>query len=128
MKKLFRFKYEPCNGTCYAHEPIFFKELSGITNERREILVNIIVKAHDKLCDNPEYSFGIDLCEKSGIFIGHFRTPEKIDIYTGHTLEEACLDLCKAVIQTEIPILEGQCTFGDNGTENLAKQILAAVA
>ena len=40
MKKLFRFKYEPCNGTCYAYQPIFIKELSRVSKDNIFKLIN----------------------------------------------------------------------------------------
>ena len=126
MKKLFRFKYEPCNGTCYAHQPIFFSEMKKLQQLEKEALVEKIVKAHDQLCDNPEYYFGLDMCEKTGLFIGHFVQPERTDIFTGETLAECISDMADTVIATDIPKLKGHCTYGDSGAENLAEQILRA--
>jgi hypothetical protein len=126
MRKLFRFKYEPCNGTCYAPEKIFFRELSELTQASRIEMVDTIVKAHDKLCDNPAYSFGIDLDEDLNVFVGVFVQPGRVDTFAGKTLEECVLKLCTAVINTNIPTQEGQCNFGNAGAENLAEKILAA--
>ena len=128
MKKLFRFKYEPCNGTCYSHKPIFFSEMKKTDQSVREQLVNTIIQAHDKLCDNSDYYFGLDLCEESNVFIGHFVQPDRVDTFTGTTLERCVSKMCNAVIDTDIPVLEGACVFGDNGVENLAEQILKACA
>ena len=128
MKKLFRFKYEKCNGTCYANQPIFFSEMSKINEQKRTDLVKTIVDAHDNLCDNPEYYFGLDMDETTGLFIGHFIQPDRTDIFSGETLEECILEMCENVINTDIPQIDGLCTFGDNGNENLADQILKACA
>lgn len=124
MKKLFRFKYEPCNGTCYAPEIIFFEEMKKITQDDKIKLTKKIVKAHDQLCDNSDYSFGLDMCEKTNLFIGHFRQPERLDLFTGNTLSECIDDMTNYIIQTNIPKMEGLCVYGDNGPENLAEQIL----
>lgn len=126
MKKLFRFKYEPCNGTCYAHQPIFFEEMKKLNTEEKTTLVDTIVKAHDQLCDNPEFYFGLDLCEKTGLFIGHFIQPSRTDVFSGNSLRECITEMCEAVIATDIPKVEGLCTFGNNGNENLAQEILRA--
>ena len=128
MKKLFRFKYEPCNGTCYVWDDDFYEGLRHLGAESRITLVNLVTKAHDKLCDNPDFYFGLDKCEKTGLFIGHFRQPTRLDIFTGTTLVEAINEMCDFIIATEIPQLEGICEFGNNGTENLANQILSACA
>jgi hypothetical protein len=128
MKKLFRFKYEPCNGTCYAHGSIFYEELRKLNPQRIKKLVTQIVAAHDKLCDSTEYSFGVDLCEQTGVFIGHFRQPARLDIYSGKTLESCVLELTQAVLSTHIPQDAGTCNFGNSGSENLAEEILKHVA
>lgn len=125
MKKLFRFKYEPCNGTCYAHQPIFFSEMKKLTPLEKETLVAVIVKAHDQMCDNPDYYFGVDFCEDTNVFIGHFTQPNRCDLYTANTLAECVSKMCKDVINTTIPIYKGLCNFGTSGNENLADQILA---
>lgn len=124
MKKLFRFKYEPCNGTCYTYKPIFFNEMKKVENKKQ--LVSKIVEAHDKLCDNPNFYFGLDMCEKTGLFIGHFVQPDRTDMFSGSTIEECTLEMSERVINTEIPEGTGDCVFGDSGDENLAQQILEA--
>jgi hypothetical protein len=128
MKKLFRFKYEGCNGTCYAWDSIFYEGLRKLKSDERQQLVAIVTQAHDKLCDNPNYYFGLDMCEKTGLFIGHFIRPTRTDLFTDSSLAGCITELTKAVIETDIPVLEGSCTYGRNGTENLAQQILAGVA
>lgn len=126
MKKLFRFKYEPCNGTCYAYQPIFLSEMKKVDSKSKVTLVSKIVEAHDNMCDNPDYFFGIDLCEKTGLFIGHFVQPDRTDIFSGPSLKECIEEMCESVIKAKIPQLVGECNFGNNGTENLAEVILQA--
>jgi len=128
MKKLFRFKYEPCNGTCYSYGDDFYYQLRNLSSKEKYELVELVVSAHDNLCDNPEYYFGLDKCEKTGLFIGHFIQPTRADIFTGTSLKECIEELCSYVIKTTIPKKSGICNFGNNGTENLAQQILEAVA
>ena|SRR5690242_8643131 len=128
MKKLFRFKYEPCNGTCYVWDDDFYEGLKKLSQSLREDLVNTVVRAHDKLCDNPQYYFGLDKCEKTGLFIGHFVQPTRLDMFSDTSLSQCILELCEAVIKTNIPEVKGICNFGQNGTENLAEIILKACA
>lgn len=127
MKKLFRFKYEQCNGTCYAWDSIFYEGLRKLSPIERQTLVSMVTKAHDKLCDNPAYYFGLDMCEKTNLFIGHFVQPSRLDLFTNISLAGCIRELTEHVIKTDIPVLEGICTYGQNGTENLGKQILEAV-
>ena len=81
MRKLFRFKYEPCNGDCYAWCDHLPNELMKVSEEERQTIVGLMVEAHNKLCDNPEYSFGVDLDEGTRIFVAHFRTPEATEVF-----------------------------------------------
>ena len=128
MQKLFRFKYEECNGTCFAHEDIFFAQLGAIHEVRRKVLVDLVVKAHDNLCDNPDYSFGLDYCDITDTFIGHFIQPGRIDVFSSYHLNTCITDMCETVVDADIPQIEGVCTFGDTGEGNLAEIILSNVA
>jgi hypothetical protein len=124
MRKMFRFKYEPCNGTCYAWCDTLIRRLRELPDSNREALVALMVEAHDKLCDNPEYSFGVDTNNEQNVFVAHFRTPDKTDLYTSVNFKEAVAAVCKAVLETDIPQISGACEFGDNGAENLGREIL----
>lgn len=124
MRKLFRFKYEPCNGTCYAYCDILVEELTKLEEVWRKFLVFNMVQAHAKLCDNPDYSFGVDMDENTGMFAAHFRTPEKTDLYLNPNFSDCVNEVCKAVMNAEIPQVAGQCNYGDHGSEDLGKEIL----
>ena len=126
MRKLFRFKYEPCAGTCYAWCDHLPNELNKSTEEQRKALIEMMVKAHNSLCDNPDYSFGIDMDEKIGVFVGHFRTPEKTNVYAHVTFADCVTEICSVVLSEKIPVIKGACTYGDNGAEDLGKEILRA--
>lgn len=123
LRKMFRFKYEPCNGTCYAWCDTLVQRLREIPD--REDLVALMVKAHDRLCDNPEYSFGVDGNNAQTDFVAHFRTPERTDLYHGQDFAKVVESVCKAVLATEIPALVGACTYGASGAENLGQEILS---
>ena len=125
MRKIFRFKYEKCEGKCYAWCKVLQRELRKMPEDRRQDLVNLMVDAHNQLCDNPEYSFGVDVQEAKGIFVAHFRTPEKTDLFASNSFEECVVEVCKAVLDTKIPAPpEGVCVYGQNGTEDLGNEIL----
>jgi len=126
MRKLFRFKYEPCNGTCYAWCDHLPNELNKYEEEKRKQLVISMVQAHAKLCDNPDYSFGVDKDEKHNMFVAHFRTPLGTDTFLQASFADVVADVCSTVMMAEIPQVAGQCTFGDHGSEDLGKEILRA--
>jgi hypothetical protein len=124
MRKMFRFKYEPCNGTCYAWCDSLIRRLREMPDEDRRSLVVTMVQAHNRLCDNPAYSFGVDVDDSLRFFVAHFRTPEKTDLYSGMDFAAVVHQVCAAVMNTEIPVLSGACVFGDNGAEDLGREIL----
>lgn len=124
MRKLFRFKYEPCTGTCYAWCDHLITELRNIDEFSRKLLVKQMVDAHNKLCDNPEYSFGVDVDENKTVFVAHFRTPEATNLYYKNNFKECVEAVCNNVLKTIIPQKNGKCIFGDNGSEDLGNEIL----
>lgn len=124
MRKLFRFKYEPCNKTCYAYCSKLMTELRKMQEEDRKTLVSTMVEAHNRLCDNEEYSFGLDVDEENDIFVSHFRTPQGTDLYSDKKFPNSVMSVCDAVLHTNIPKGNGSCTFGNNGAENLGQEIL----
>lgn len=124
MRKLFRFKYEPCNKTCYAYCSKLMTELRKLTQLERELLVSNMVQAHNRLCDNPDYSFGVDVDEENSLFVSHFRTPQSTDLYSSKDFSGCVSTVCKVVMDTEIPPGQGQCVFGENGSESLGREIL----
>lgn len=126
MRKLFRFKYEPCNGTCYAWCDVLPEELNKYSEEKRRLIVEAMVHAHGLLCDNPDYSFGVDLEENYGMFVAHFRTPTYTHTFLSSKLDEVVALVCIAVKEANIPKVDGACNFGDSGSEDLGREILRA--
>jgi len=126
MRKLFRFKYEPCNKTCYAWCAVLPEELNRLSQEEKQETVSLMVEAHEKLCDNPDYSFGVDLDEEKRIFAAHFRTPESTSVFVNTSFSECVREVCETVLNTDITKVDGVCGFGDNGAEDLGREILRA--
>lgn len=124
MRKLFRFKYEPCNKTCYAYCSKLMTELRRLPQNEREFLVSNMVEAHNRLCDNPDYSFGVDVDETNNVFVSHFRTPESTDLFSNKKFSDCVKSVCNVVLRTDIPQVKGECNFGDNGAKNLGREIL----
>ena len=85
-----------------------------------------MVKAHNNLCDNPDYSFGIDLDDKTGLLVAHFRTPEKTNLYSHTSFSDCVEEVCSVVLNENIPQNTGACTYGNHGTEDLGTEILRA--
>jgi hypothetical protein len=126
MRKLFRFKYESCNKTCYAWCQVLPEELNKLSVQERQDTVNLMVEAHNRLCDNPDYSFGVDMDDATHMFVAHFRTPKSTETYLSDSFGDCVKEVCGQVLKTDIPQVAGNCTFGDNGAEDLGKEILRA--
>ena len=126
MRKLFRFKYEPCEGTCYAWCDYLPAQLNMLSEQERKDIIDLMVRAHNNLCDNPDFSFGIDMDDEMNMFVSHFRTPEKTNVYLHKTFNSCVKEICLIVLNEKIPQTKGQCNYGDNGSENLGKEILRA--
>ena len=107
MRKLFRFKYEPCSGMCYTWCDKLTTELLKLSPEYRKGVVKTMVDAHNRLCDNPDYSFGIDTDKTGSVFVGHFRTPNKTDLFYSTTFVDTLEQVTKAVFAEDIPKVSG---------------------
>lgn len=126
MRKLFRFKYEPCKGDCYAWCDSLPEELNKLSDVERKSVVQMMVGAHAKLCDNPEYSFGIDRDDVRGMFVAHFRTPAATDTFLHSTFADSVRAISTVVLAADIPQVSGACSYGDHGSEDLGREILRA--
>lgn len=126
MRKLFRFKYEPCTGTCYAWCDFLPLELNKLSEEKRQNLVALMVEAHNHLCDNPDFSFGVDFDETHNMFVAHFRTPESTETFINPQFEDCVKAVAEVVLNSIIPVISGTCIYGDNGAEDLGRDILRA--
>src|SRR5271154_6137866 len=126
MRKLFRFKYEPCKGDCYAWCDHLPQELNKMTDEERQTTVALMVEAHNRLCDNPEYSFGIDQDNVTKMFVAHFRSPASTETFLSPDFGSSVRSVCQLVMATDIPQITGACSYGDNGAEDLGAEILRA--
>lgn len=130
MKKLFRFQYEACNGTCYAPEEQFFIDLRAVPLSQLHGVVDKIVTAHNRTCNNPNMRFAVDLDETHNIYIGSWMNNGTLDLFSSSSFIDVVDQLSSHILdvvpeaQTEY---DNNCEFGE-GHENLAEMILNAVA
>lgn len=129
MKKLFRFQYESCSGTCYHPGEEFFQELRKINSVKLNTTIDKIVKAHDSTCDDPTQRFGIDFCEDTKVYIGNFLNGTRLDLFTDKNFINVVDKLIEFVLETnkskEAKL--GDCIYGQTGQENLAEMILNSI-
>ena len=130
MKKVFRFQYEPCVGTCYAHSPIFFSELKKAPQELLTSTIDKIVAAHDSTCDDITQRFGVDYDEANNIYVGSFMNGTRLDLFSDKSFLTLANILSSHVLKENEgkAVSSADCKFGENGNENLAELILTSVA
>lgn len=130
MKKIFRFQYEPCTGTCYTGGNDFYQELKKADTNKLNSIINNIVKAHDSTCDDLDQRFGVDYDEENKIFIGTFLNGRRLDMFSDKSFLNLVDTLSNHVLNENKNklIKEEGCVFGINGNENLAELILKSVA
>lgn len=129
MKKLFRFQYEPCNGTCYAPEAEFFSELRNAPKNKLSIVIDKIVTAHDRMCNNPDMRFAVDHDENSGVYIGSWINRKTLDLFSSDSFID-CVDQLTSHILVEVSSSQQHkqnCNYSEN-QENLAEMILNSIA
>lgn len=130
MKKLFRFKYEPCSGTCYAPDDKFFEELKKLDEVAKLSLINKIVSAHDSTCDDPDQLFAVDYDETTRMYVGTAFDNGRLDLFSDSSfvnLVEILTSFVKKQNEGRTP-KAGNCVYGASGIEDLANIILRQCA
>jgi hypothetical protein len=98
MKKVFRMKYEPCNGECYVGPDVInLSFLAGNLVELKKITTKLI-KAHEPLCGDVNLAYAIDYDEINKLFIGTFLHYGKLELFSGKDILYVLNQLCDAAI------------------------------
>lgn len=89
MRKLFRMKYESCNGQCYADEDVMKIHSLGLDVEGAATFLRRLLAMHEPSCGNPQISFSLDVDDDSGTYVAAMHRYGALDLYVGHTALEA---------------------------------------
>ena len=81
MRKLFRMKYEPCSGRCYAWEDVINMEELGIDVKSASVLLDRIIKIHEPVCGNENLAYALDYDENLKIFVASFIHYGSLDLF-----------------------------------------------
>jgi hypothetical protein len=82
MRKLFRMKYEPCSGRCYAPDEVIKLSNYNLSVVDAAILLERIIKIHEPACGNENLSYGMDYDEETKVFISSFQHFGMLDIFS----------------------------------------------
>ncbi len=93
MRKLFRMKYESCNGQCYADEDVMKIHSLGLDVEGAAAFLQRLLAMHEPSCGNPQISFSLDVDDGSEnqppTYIAAMQRYGALDLHVGRTALEA---------------------------------------
>ena len=98
MKKIFRMKYEPCNGKCYT-APNTFPLNPVVTDAEATELLDKVIEMHEFACGNEGLAYGIDLDEEREVFVGSFLHFGNLDLVTSDTAMGCLANLHEVVME-----------------------------
>lgn len=92
MRKLFRMKYESCNGQCYADEDVMKIHSLGLDVEGAATFLRRLLAMHEPSCGNPQISFSLDVEDENGLqptYVAAMQRYGALDLHVGKTALEA---------------------------------------
>lgn len=89
MRKLFRMKYESCNGQCYADADVMQIHNLGLSAVGAATFLQRLLAMHEPSCGNPEISFSLDVEDATGTYVAAMQRYGALDLHVGRTALEA---------------------------------------
>jgi hypothetical protein len=89
VRKLFRMKYESCNGQCYADEDVMKIHNLGLDVEGAATFLRRLLAMHEPSCGNPQISFSLDVDDDTGAYVAAMQRYGALDLHVGRTALEA---------------------------------------
>lgn len=89
MRKLFRMKYESCNGQCYADEDVMKIHNLGLDVEGAATFLRRLLAMHEPSCGNPQISFSLDVDDDTVTYVAAMQRYGALDLHVGRTALEA---------------------------------------
>lgn len=92
MRKLFRMKYESCNGQCYADEDVMRIHDLGLDAVGAAEFLRRLLAMHEPSCGNPNISFSLDVEDLEGqppIYVAAMQRYGALDLHVAFTPLEA---------------------------------------
>ncbi len=126
MRKLFRMKYESCNGQCYADEDVMNIHNLGLDAEGASTFLRRLLAMHEPSCGNPQISFSLDVDDDTVTYVAAMQRYGALDLHVGRTALEALDKLIDgalawyASVEYQVIVVEqpgaghGVCHHGDD--------------
>jgi len=98
MRKLFRMKYESCNGQCYAWSDVMKIHTLGLDIQGAAVFLRRLLAIHEPSCGNANLAFRLDADEEHGLFVASFQRYGALDLFGGKTPLEALNKMIDAAL------------------------------
>lgn len=85
MRKLFRMKYESCNGQCYEYDDVMSIRTLGLDMQGAAAFINRLVDIHEPACGNVNLAFRLDVDEELDVFVASFQRYGALDLFCDKT-------------------------------------------
>jgi hypothetical protein len=85
MRKIFRMKYESCNGQCYEYSDVMRIHTLGLDTQGAVVFLKRLLAMHAPSCGNAELAFRLDHDDKLNIFVASFQRYGSLDLYADQT-------------------------------------------
>lgn len=89
VRKLFRMKYESCNGQCYADEDVMRIYDLGLDAVGAAEFLRRLLAMHEPSCGNPNISFSLDVDDTSRTYVAAMQRYGALDLHVAFTAFEA---------------------------------------
>lgn len=98
MRKMFRMKYESCNGECYAYSDVMRIHNLGLDTESAVSFLRRLVEIHKPSCGNANLQFRLDVDDELGVFVASFYHYGSLDLFCDKTPLNALNRMIDAVL------------------------------
>lgn len=113
MRKLFRMKYEPCTGRCYAYSDVMRIHTLGLDARGAAEFLRRLVAVHEPSCGNEHLQFRLDVDEFTAVdydllhgerrvetqrFVASFYHYGALDLFAADTPREALDQMIDAAL------------------------------
>lgn len=85
MRKMFRMKYESCNGKCYEYSDVMRIRNLGLDVEGAAAFLRRLLKIHEFSCGNAEIAFRLDVDEELDVFVASMYRYGALDLHADKT-------------------------------------------
>lgn len=99
MRKMFRMKYESCNGECYADIDVMTIRTLGLDAQGSAEFLKRLIAMHAPSCGNDQLAFRLDVSDEHDMFVTSFQRYGSLDLFMDKTAIGAMNKLIDAALK-----------------------------